>query len=108
MEVLVTDEVSISDPLRRALDALVDGQPIPDDARARLTDAEHAHLSGLVAASALTRIVLQSPVPSAPAEAASLQKAQARVAARPASGPPRREGWFSRWRNRGNKGGTER
>ena len=116
MEALATDDAPLSEPLQRALDALLDGRPIPDETRARLTDTERAHLSGLTATSALTRIVLQSPVPSAPAEAASLQKAQARVVARPTarpdsgeSAPPLpqgREGWFSRWRNRNkNKGG---
>ncbi len=116
MEVLATDEVFISEPLQRALDALVDGRPVPDETRARLTDAERAQLSGLVATSALTRIVLQSPVPSAPAEAASLQKAQARVVSQSVSnGTPDtaaampREGWFRRWRNRNaNKGGMHR
>lgn len=125
MEATATDDAPLSEPLQRALDALLDGRPIPDETRARLTEAERARLSGLIATSALTRIVLQSPVPSAPAEAASLQKAQARVVARPASSAPdtaaptgepvpaaatqqRREGWFRRWRNRGSKGETQR
>lgn len=108
MKALAIDDAPLSEPLQRALDALVDGRPVPDEARARLTDAERAQLSGLVATSALTRIVLQSPVPPAPAEAASLQKAQARVVARPASSAARREGWFSRWRNRGARKGGER
>ena len=120
MEVLATDEAPLSEPLRRALDALLDGRPIPDDTRARLTSAERTHLSGLVATSTLARIVLQSPVPSPPAEAASLQKAQARIVARPrgagaapapgAPDPPQqRENWFRRWRrNRNSSKGSKK
>jgi hypothetical protein len=121
MEVLATDEAPLSEPLRRALDALLDGRPIPDDTRARLTSAERAHLSGLAATSTVARIVLQSPVPSPPAEAASLQKAQARIVARPngvgagapapgAPDPPQqRENWFRRWRrNRNSSKGSKK
>ncbi len=112
MEALATDETPLSEPLRRALDALLDGRPIPDETRTRLTDAERAHLSGLAATSALTRIVLALPVSSAAAETASLQKAHAHLAVRPsAPNPaltapvPQRENWFRRWRRGDNKGG---
>lgn len=95
----------VSDTLRRALDALMDGHPIPDDARARLSDVERAHLAGLVATTALTRSVLAVPIPPPASEEASLQRAQERVLPRPGGvsaehgepPPAAPRNWLARW-----------
>ena len=107
------DARSVSDEaMQRAVGALLDGQPIPDDARARLTDEEWMELARLAATASLARIVLQDPTPTQQAEEASLRRAQDRViphasnapataAPPPPAGQP--GGWLGRWwRKKGN------
>jgi hypothetical protein len=102
---------------QRAFDALIEGRPVPDEALARLGDDERAELVGLASTALLTRTAIEGAAPPRKeAEAASLQRAQERVATaepRKSSGGgatgPANPGWLARWRDRrrGNKRGTD-
>jgi hypothetical protein len=70
---------TLSEPLRKAVEALVVGLPIPAETEAALTPDERAELNALV----------QQPAPPPEAEARSLAKAQDALAGRPPVGPDR-------------------
>ncbi len=74
-------EPKTTEAMRRVLDALLEGGPVPESARASLSEAERAELDALVATAVLTRSALHEGDPSPNAEAASLRRAQSLVAA---------------------------
>lgn len=105
--------------MQRAIGALLDGQPVPDDVRASLTEDERAEAARLAATAALARAALHAPTPPPEAEAASLRRAQELVARQPDVSPPTpptdnepvpppqqqqpgARGWLARWRRRRN------
>jgi hypothetical protein len=67
--------------MRRVLDALYAGEPVPSDAQAALSDEERAQVAALARTAHLTRLTLQRPDPSAEVEAAALRKAHEALAA---------------------------
>ena len=73
--------------MQRALDALLDGRPIPEEARRALSPAERAEIASLAATAVLTRMALHAPQPSPEAEESSLRGAQRHLIA--PSGTPR-------------------
>jgi len=74
-------DLTISEPMRRVLDALYAGEPVPSDAQAALSDEERAQVAALARTAHLTRLTLQRPDPSAEVEAAALRKAHEAMAA---------------------------
>jgi sugar phosphate isomerase/epimerase len=80
---------TLSEPLRKAVEALVVGLPIPAETEAALTPDERAELNALVHTAQLTYLTLQQPAPPPEAEARSLAKAQDALAGRPPVGPDR-------------------
>ena len=62
--------------MQRVLGALLEGDPVPDGARAALSDAERAEIDALRVAAVLTRTALHRGEPAPQAEAASLRRAQ--------------------------------
>lgn len=73
----------LSDPLRRVLEALVDGTPAPPDALAALTDGERAEMAALLRTSHFVRLTFQAaPGPTAEAEATALARAREALAQR--------------------------
>jgi len=80
------DASTISEPMRRVLDALLAGEPVPPEAQARLTDAERAEVASLARTAHLTKLTLAKPEPTAEMEAASLARAHAAFAQRRAGG----------------------
>lgn len=96
----ITDEPPISEPLRRVLEALIEGAPPPPDAQAALTEAEKAEVAALVRTARLTHLTLQQPEPPTGAAEAALARAQDALAKHPALGAtdeeprsPLREWW---------------
>ena len=99
--------------MQRVIGALLNGEPVPEDVRASLTDEERAEAARIAATAALTQTVLQAPVPPPQAEEASLRRAQEMVSRQPV--PPQIEnqnprqpspqgrlsGWLARWRRKG-------
>lgn len=63
--------------MRRVVDALLAGEPVPPDAHAVLTEAERAEVASLARTAHLTKLTLARPEPSAEMEAASLERAHA-------------------------------
>ena len=114
MEATTTSMTFSSDAMERVVGALLDGEPVPHDAHARLTDEERAELAGLVATASLTRTVLQATAPPPQAEEASFRRIQDSVRAQShAAAPPAppdatgHSGWLSRWWRRQNSGGGQ-
>jgi len=66
----------LSPPLRRVLDALLEGDAVPPADRAALSEAEWNELRALARTAHLTTLTLHQPEPSAATEAAALAKAQ--------------------------------
>ena len=99
--------------MQRVIGALLNGEPVPEDIRASLTDEERAEAARIAATAALTRTVLQAPVPPPQAEEASLRRAQEMVSRQPVlpqaekektsrpSPQARVSGWLARWRRKG-------
>ena len=80
------DASTISEPMRRVLDALLAGEPVPPEAQARLTDAERAEVAALARTAHLTKLTLAKPEPTAEVEAAALARAHAAFAQRRTGG----------------------
>jgi hypothetical protein len=78
----------ISEPMRRVLEAMVAGEPVPLDAQAALTLQEQGEIAALARVANLTYLTLQQPDPSAEAEERSLEQAQRELARRPPSVRP--------------------
>ena len=76
-------EAKTTEAMQRVLGALLEGSPVPEGARAQLTDAERAEIDALVATAVLTRTALRSGEPPPPAEAASLRRVQSVLPPRP-------------------------
>jgi hypothetical protein len=79
---------TLSDPLRRVLEALLEGEAPPADAEAALTEAERAEIAALGRISHLTYLTLHQPEPSAGAEEKALDRAQRELARRNFTPPP--------------------
>jgi hypothetical protein len=71
----------LSPPLRRVLDALLEGRPVAPADEAALTSADHAELQALARTAHLTNLTLHQPETIDSAEAAALEKAQAALSA---------------------------
>lgn len=88
--------------MQRALDALLEGRPIPEEARGALSPAERAEIASLSAAAVLARTVLHAAQPSPEAEESSLMGAQRLVRESPPrpAAPPHAGllGWLTRRR----------
>src|SRR5687767_890102 len=67
---------TLSEPMRRVLDAMIDGQPVPPDAHEALTEAERQELAALARTAQITRLALQQPEPPEAVETQALQRAQ--------------------------------
>ncbi|MDX1931456.1 MAG: hypothetical protein SFU56_02510 [Capsulimonadales bacterium] len=80
-------EETLSEPMRRVLEAIVAGEPVPLDAHAALTPAERNELAALARTANLTYLTLQQPDASPDAEQRSLEIAQRELARRPARPP---------------------
>lgn len=101
---------SLSEPMRRIVEALVEGVPVPSDAEAALTPEERAEVASLARTANLTYLTLQQPDPPADAEARSLARARDALSQRPPT-PPAEEvrprpallAWLERLRNRRNE-----
>lgn len=99
-------DLTISEPMRRVLDALYAGEPVPPDAQAALSEEERAQVAALARTAHLTRLTLNKPEPSAEVEAAALRKAHEAMAAHqqrvggpatsPAADPKARPSWIDR------------
>lgn len=93
-------ETKTTPALQRALDALLEGKPIPEELHATLNEAERAEVAALSATAVLTRAVLHHGEPSPQAEESSLRRVQGTVPTRPAlpteAAPPPRRGLLSR------------
>jgi hypothetical protein len=76
-------EEPVSESMRRVVDAMVAGEPIPDDAQATLTLAEQGEVAALARTANLTYLTLQLPNPSPEAEERSLARAQQELHRRP-------------------------
>jgi hypothetical protein len=81
----VTGEPPISEPLRRVLEALIEGASPPQDAQAALTDAERAEVAALARTARLTHLTLQQPDPPSGAAEAALERAHAALDNHPTS-----------------------
>lgn len=73
----------LSDPMRRVLEAMVAGEPVPLDAQAALTATEQGEIAALARTANLTYLTLQLPDPSPEAEERSLEQAQQELIRRP-------------------------
>ena len=82
------DDPPVSGAMRRVLEALFLGEPVPLDAQAELTAFEQAEVAALARTANLTYLTLSQPDPSADAEARSLSAAQKELARRPLVAPP--------------------
>ena len=98
---------TLPEPLRRVLEAIVEGIPVPADADAALSPEERAEVAALARTANLTYLTLQQPEPPAEAEARSLALAQDALAQRPPTTPPEEVrprpallAWLERLRNR--------
>lgn len=90
----------ISEPMGRVLDALFEGQPIPSDAQAALTEEERTEVASLARTAHLTSLTLNQPDPTDTQEQTARQKATDALANLPKSGPEKPESqgsWWSRW-----------
>lgn len=67
---------TLSEPMRRVLDAMLDGQPVPPDAHEALTDTERQELAALARTAQITRLALQLPEPPETVETQALERAQ--------------------------------
>jgi sugar phosphate isomerase/epimerase len=101
---------ALSDPMRRIVEALVEGIPVPPDAEAALTPDERAEVGALVRTANLTYLTLQQPDPPTEAEARSLARAQDALSQRPPvpvteeiRPRPALLAWLERLRNRRNE-----
>jgi hypothetical protein len=74
-----------SGPLRRVLDALLDGRAATPADQDALTPDERAEVAAAVRAAHLTRVVLHQESPAEAAEAASLERSLAAQKVRPAN-----------------------
>ena len=83
-----TSEEPLSEPMRRVLEAMVAGEPVPVDAEEALTPTEQGEIAALARAANLTYLTLQQPNPSSEAEERSLERAQRELARRPPVVPP--------------------
>ena len=95
-------EGTTSTAMQRVRDALLEGNPVPPEAHAALTDEERAEVAGLAVTATLVYTALQTPDPPAEAEASSLKQVTEIVAAQPpaASADNRRPnivGAVTRW-----------
>ena len=101
--------ISISEPMRVALDALYEGKPAPPEVLASLTDDERAQVASLARTARFVGLSLNQPVPTSEMQASALARAHAEMAARPASlssnpnlsekrgePEPNRGNWFTR------------
>lgn len=66
----------LSPPLRRVLDALLEGKQVASADRAGLSESEWNELRALARTAHLTTLTLHQPVPSPATEAAALERAQ--------------------------------
>jgi hypothetical protein len=88
--------------MRRVLDALYTGEPVPPDAQAALSEEERVQVAAIARTAHLTRLALNKPEPTAEMEAASLAKAQTALAQQkgngggPAAAPDKRPNWLDR------------
>ena len=94
--------VSISEPMRHALDALYEGIPAPPEVYAALTPDERAEVASLARTASFVRLSLNQPVPTVETEAAALARAHEAMrrqtpASRQDEKPaPEGENWFTR------------
>lgn len=96
----------MSSAMQRALDALFDDKPLPEEAPGALSPEERAEIASLAATAVLARRVLHAPQPSREAEESSLRRAERHLGAqRPsrsaAPGPGFLLRLMRRWRGKG-------
>jgi hypothetical protein len=80
--------ISISEPMRVALDALYEGKPAPPEVLASLTDAERAEVASLARTARIVGLSLNQPVPTSEMEASALARAHEEMAKKAATALP--------------------
>jgi len=85
-------EPVFSEAMRRVLEAMVAGEPVPPEAHASLSEEERREVAALARTAHVTRLALNQPEPTLEMEAKALARAQATLAtngaARPAGATP--------------------
>ncbi|MBC7807001.1 MAG: hypothetical protein H7145_12715 [Akkermansiaceae bacterium] len=81
--------ISISEPMRVALDALYEGKPAPPEVLASLTDAERAEVASLARTARVVGLSLNQPIPTAEVETSALARAHEEMAKKAVATPAR-------------------
>lgn len=77
--------ISISEPMRIALDALYEGKPAPPEVLASLTDAERAEVASLARTARVVGLSLNQPIPTSEMESSALARAHEEMAKKAAA-----------------------
>ena len=80
-------EPVFSEAMRRVLEAMVAGEPVPPEAHASLSEEERREVASLARTSHVTRLALNQPEPTLEMEAKALARAQATLATTSAARP---------------------
>ncbi|MBC8135412.1 MAG: hypothetical protein H8F28_05915 [Fibrella sp.] len=80
--------ISISEPMRIALDALYEGKPAPPEVLASLTDAERAEVASLARTARVVGLSLNQPIPTSEMESSALARAHEEMAKKTVTAPP--------------------
>jgi|GEM_PF-5358860 hypothetical protein len=71
-----TPDMPLSEPMRRVMEALLEGNPPPAEYQAQLTEAEKQEIAALARTARLTALTLERPTPNPESEEKSLLRSR--------------------------------